>query len=177
MRALSVPLSALFVTALLGNSATASAQAGLREGVKVRVSAPGAPRATGVIYSITPDSLVLFAEPNGGRFGIARSTIQSLQVSHGRSAAAGAKKGALWGAATFGGFGVAIAIGLASDPANGESSIGINPAGFAAIAIVEGAGIGALIGAFVKSEKWETVSIRPAVAFGSKELKLGFSIR
>ena len=174
MRALSVPLSALFVTALLGNSATASAQAALREGVKVRVSAPGAPRATGVIHSITPDSLVLFAEPNGARFGIARSTIQSLQISHGRSAAAGAKKGALWGAATFGGVGVAIAILLAGDQGN---VTGINPAGFAAVAIAEGAGIGALIGAAVKSEKWETVSIQPAVAFSSKELRLGFSIR
>ncbi len=70
MRALSVPLSALFVTALLGNSATASEQAGLREGVKVGVWANGVPRATGVIHSITPDSLVLLAEPNGVKFGV-----------------------------------------------------------------------------------------------------------
>jgi len=176
MRTISISLSVLLVAAVLVNPATTSAQAGLREGVKVRVSVPGAPRATGTIQRLTPDSIVLFAEPNGSRIGIARSTIQSLQVSQGRSASAGAKKGALWGAGIFGGIGVLIAVQLASDnfPSDPDQ---FSPKAVAAIAIAEGAGIGAIIGGFVKSEKWETVSVQPAVSMSSNGLRVGFNIR
>lgn len=158
------------------------AQGGLREGVRVRVEAPGAPRVTGVVHAVTPDSIVLFAEPGATRLGIPRSAISRLEVSQGRSASDGAKKGALWGGGIFGGLGLIMAALIDSDTSNptndqyGSSGF-TSPYAVAVLIGAEGAGIGAIIGGFVKSEKWDTVNVRPMVGMGVNGLKLGFSLR
>lgn len=152
--------------------AEAGAQAGLREGVKVRISAAGAPRVTGVVQSVTPDSLIVFAEPGGTRFGIARSSIRELQVSQGRSMAAGAKRGAIWGA----GAGLVGALGVMATVSEEEPDVP-SPGVMAALVVAEFAGIGALIGAFVKAEQWDVVDIRPSVGYGRGGMKLGLAVR
>lgn len=168
MRALSAILPALAL--VFSFAANASAQAGLREGIKVRIHSSGAPETTGVVERVTQDSIVLFTEPAGTRLGLARASIDKLQVSHGKSASQGAKKGALWGLATFGTVGVLIA--AASDD-NDRAYEDISRAEFAVASVVEGAVIGAIIGALVKAEKWETVPVRPTVAAGAAGLRVG----
>lgn len=177
MRTTSLTSVLVAMALVAGSTRPLPSQSGLRPGVKVRIDVSASPRMTGVVQSVTPDSVVLYVEPSAIRFGIARSEIQSIQISHGRSASAGAKKGALWGAATFGGIATIIAFSLASDSAYKASTDGISPAVFAAVGIAEGAGIGALIGVFVKSEKWESVSVRPAVGVGPHGFKLGLQVR
>lgn len=167
----------LMVVSFAHGAQTAQAQTGLREGVKVRIAVPAAPRVTGVVQSVTPDSIILFTEPSGIRFGIARPSVQSMWVSQGRSASAGAKKGALWGVATFGGLGILTAIAMASETSLGEGDPGMIAAGFAAVAVAEGAIIGAIIGAFVKSERWKSVSLSPTVGTGANGLRLGLQVR
>lgn len=144
----------------------AFAQAALREGIRVRISSPGNPRLTGVIQTVTADSIVLYTEPSGIPFRIARSSISALQVSYGRSASRGAKKGAIWGAAAISPLAF-LAAGF-----SGDESVEI-----VAGVMAEGAVIGALIGAFVKSEKWESVSVKPVVGTRSHGLRLGLRIQ
>ena len=163
------------IVALLSSPTLASAQAGLREGLKVRVSV-GGPAMTGQIQSVTPDSLFLFAEPAGTRVGIARQSIQSLKVSHGKSATQGAKKGATWGAIIGGGFGLLFAATLEKDSPELKDT-GLSPTEFGFVALVEGIGIGAGIGALIKSEKWETVAVQPTIASGKSGLRVELSIR
>lgn len=167
-----------FGMALLGIcllAPAASAQTGLRDGLKVRVSV-GGPDITGVVQSVTPDTLVLFAEPAGTRIGIARQGIQGLKVSHGKSASQGAKKGAMWGGIIGGGLGALFA---ATTKADGPElrGTGLSPAEFGLVTFAEGIGFGAGIGALIKSEKWESLSLQPRVTVVPGGLGVGFAFR
>ena len=177
MRFLVRAASFVVIAALLSSADPAGAQAALREGLKVRVIVPGTPRVTGVVSKLTPDSVFLFSEPGGIPVALVRSPIQSIQVSHGKSASAGARKGALWGGGVFGGLVVLASIGLASDPAYKADTSNFGPVAFALIGIAEGVGIGALIGALVKSERWETMSLSPTVGMSGNGLRLGVRVR
>jgi hypothetical protein len=148
-----------------------SAQAGLREGVKVRIYAAGEPRVTGVVQSVTQDSLVVLAEPGATSFAIARSAISELEVSRGRSRAAGAKRGARWGA--LGGLAGALAVMVTA----GEEPDAPSPVAIAVLVVAEYAGVGALIGALVKAEQWDAVNVRPSIAYGHGGITLGFVVR
>lgn len=153
------------------------AQAGLREGVRVRVESPGAPRVTGIVHSVSPDSIVVFAEPGATKLGFARTSIRKLEVSQGRSAASGAMKGALWGGGIFGAIGLIAAVSADSDPNSDYYLVGESPYALALLLAVEGAGFGAIIGGFVRSEKWDNVNVQPMIGMGGNGLKLGFSMR
>jgi hypothetical protein len=171
----SILLIASLGFAILGSSRQGWAQAGLREGVKIRVNSPGSPEVTGVVQSLTPDSIFIYAEPLGTKIGISRTAITKLQVSHGKSASNGAKKGAAWGAATFGLLGVLIATTQDEDQLRADT--GASAAEFAAISVLEGILGGAAIGALIKSEKWETVAVHPALTSRSAGVRIGFSFR
>lgn len=153
----------------------ANGQTALREGLKVRVGA-GGPDITGVIQSVSPDSIILFTEPSGARLGIARNSIQSLKVSQGKTASQGAKKGAIWGLIIGGGSGVLMA---AITPADDRAftDLGISRGEFAAISVVEGLAIGAGIGALVRAEKWEALQLHPTVTTKTLGVSMGFSFR
>lgn len=168
----------VFAVGVLGSflCSDASAQSSLREGTKIRVTSQGGPRVTGVVSAATPDSLFLLAE-GGGRYSVSRSSIETLQVSHGRSASAGAKKGALWGLGIFGGFGVLTAVALESDQGWENTYGNTNAWTFATVIAAEGAGIGAIIGALVKSEKWTEMSAQPTLGVTKTGIRLGFSLR
>lgn len=164
--------------AILGlgiTASTAKGQTDIREGLKVRVGAGGTD-ITGVIQSVTPDSIILFTEPAGARLGIARHSIQSLKVSRGKTASQGAKKGAIWGLIIGGGSGALVA---ATTPADDRAftDIGISRGEFAVISVAEGLAIGAGIGALVKAEKWEAFNLHPTVSMGSAGLRVAFSFR
>lgn len=169
-------IAAFAVGAALAIAArTVDAQAGLREGLKVRLSFPAGPPVTGVIQSLAGDSIVLFVEPAATRVAVARGDVRSIEVSQGRLASAGAKKGALWGGAIFGVMGAIFAMG-----AGGESEVdgdGPGPGVMAVATMVQGAGMGALIGALVKSERWESVSVAPVVGTGATGFRVGVRIR
>jgi hypothetical protein len=85
------------------------------------------------------------------------------------------KKGAVWGAATFGLLGVLIATTQDEDQLRADT--GASAAEFAAISVLEGILGGAAIGALIKSEKWETVAVHPALTSRSAGVRIGFSFR
>lgn len=175
MRSTSLALCAAF--SLLLPVSQGHAQAGLREGARVRITAPGTPRTTGLIQLAGPDSIFVFAEPNGGKIGFSRASITQFQVSQGKSASRGALKGAMWGGGVgvlLGGFGLLMANG---DP-NFETTYDVSSRGEFFVGNVIGSILfGAGIGALVKSEKWETLDLHPTVSMGSAGLRVAFSFR
>jgi hypothetical protein len=145
----------------------------LRDGMRVLVSTPASKKIVGTVKSIDRDSVSLYSGENGARLAVANSDIRSIRVSQGRSAWAGAKRGAMWGA----GVGAALAAALVpfAKPGNSDDS-DINELRLAATTQLVMGGLiwGAGIGAFVKREQWEAVSIGPAVSPTSSGV--GFSI-
>jgi hypothetical protein len=137
--------------------AAAQALSGLVEGSRVRVTSVGVKQVTGVVKSTSPDTTTLFVEGNGGVLKIANANITGLRVSRGRSAAEGAKRGALWGGAIGTALAVAIVASVNSDP-NYTDKSGLT--GYAVSTAVGGALWGAGIGAFTKAEKWDKLPLR-----------------
>jgi hypothetical protein len=161
-----VLLVALFPSWLLAQTA----EAPVPPGIRVRVTAGSAPNAAqvGVLGELEPDALVLH------RSGLDPLTIPlpdvvKLEISRG-------EKGH-WLAGTL--IGTAVGIGAGLLIANATSVTDEEPrdplTGFAAavseqgmdmsivmISTVAGAGLGALVGALIKTEKWETVPIPTA---------------
>lgn len=174
MRSTSLALCAAF--SLLLPLSRSHAQAALREGARVRITAPGTPRTTGVIQLATPDSIFVFAEPNGGKIGFSRASITQFQVSEGKSGSRGALKGAVWGGGIgvlAGGFGLLMSNG---DP-NFEATYGSGRGEFFAANVLMSVATGAAIGAFVKSEKWDSVSLSPTMSDGHAGMRIGLSFR
>ncbi|MDZ7632557.1 MAG: hypothetical protein U5K74_14710 [Gemmatimonadaceae bacterium] len=107
----------------------------------------------------TADSLLIATE-NGVPLQLPLSALTSVEISRGKSRSKGAMKGALWGA------GVSLPLALIPAPAQEDcTSNCTSRAGYFAFAVPGFALTGALIGAFVQSERWERleVPVRTAV--------------
>ena len=168
-----IPALSLTVATLVGSSSVEGQPSSLREGARLKVSSSTQKDMVGVVQAATPDTLVLFAEPHGARLAVTVPSIQKVQVSRGRLASEGAKKGLLWGGV----------VGLASSAiilaAGGDEALDepggrkVSKGSFAAQNFVGSLIFGAGIGALVKADKWDTVPFRAGVSAASG----GISIR
>src|SRR4029079_3882278 len=95
-----VPLSGL----------SAQRETALHPGLRVRVTSTSATDVTGVVSQARADSNVVFTEPTRATLALATPHMRKVDVSRGRSAGEGAKKGALWG----GGIGAGLAVLVAA---------------------------------------------------------------
>ncbi|HUQ99511.1 MAG TPA: hypothetical protein VM166_08655 [Gemmatimonadaceae bacterium] len=168
---------ALLVSAI-GISPEVSAQSvGLREGMRVRVSTPLNRNAKGVIQSVGTDSLVIFTEPFGAPLRVSRASITRLDISEGRTALEGAKKGALWG----GIYGVVSGAVILVSTKDGRVDSGYQENGYttgelAFENLVGGVGLGALIGGLIKAERWSRIEIGGRVSVARSMVRTGLSV-
>src|SRR5436190_19842791 len=153
---------AAFVVPLLGLPAQEATT--LHQGQRVRVTSTSNKDVTGVVSQVRADSIVVFTEPTGATLAFATSELRNVDVSRGRSAGEGAKRGALWGGGIGAGFAVLVAVIAASDSNQNDNY----PVGeFAANTVGGGMVWGAVIGAFVKAEHWDHVAFQPHVGLRS----------
>ncbi|MBA3655864.1 MAG: hypothetical protein H0W69_00765 [Gemmatimonadaceae bacterium] len=175
MRKLFVPLVATLVVAC---SSAAVAQSTVREGARVRITERGSHRISGVVQSSTADSIVLYAEPNGAKMSFARSRIESMQTSEGKSASKGAVKGGLWGAGVMAaGGGLVLAMTANEDNFEQVYGEGQGRGAYFGTSVLAGAMFGAAIGAVLRSERWQEVSVQPVVGVRSAGMRVSFSVR
>ena len=81
----------------------------------------------------------------------------------------------MWGAGIFGVLGAVLVATVESDDT--YTFTDSDRAAFMANSILGGAMWGAGIGAFVKSERWETVSMRPRITSSSSGVRLGLRVQ
>ena len=150
------------------------AQVVLAEGMKIRFTTTSNQKLTGVVRARIGDSVTVYTAPNGVPATVGLSSIRKLQVSRGKSAIQGAKKGALWGAGVGAVLVGVLASGDCSSPygASCDDQIREGP-GALGIGALGGAVCGTLIGSLVRSEKWETLANQPTVGITKGGLKLG----
>ena len=146
----------------------------LREGQRVRVSSTSNNELVGVVKQARADSIVVFTEPSGAPLAIATSDLRTVEVSRGRSAAEGAKRGALWGGGIGAGFALlgAVLIGTAHDNEYTHTDNAIGE--FAANMIGGGVVWGAAIGAFVKADRWDRAAIQPRGGLSGVGISIAF---
>ena len=146
------------VAAACALSSTAWAQAALPIAVdqRVRVWTASSTAISGRVTSIDADGFEV--SEGGAPVRVARASVQRIDVSRGgRSKGAGAKKGAIWGAAIAGALG-AISLGFQHDTVGEDgSSVGKAAALGAWSGGLFGGLIGAGIGAARAGERWEQV--------------------
>ena len=147
----------------------------LREGSRVSIETRSRQRTVGIVKSFDMDSVRLFTGESGATLSVARSDVTEIQVSHGRSAARGAIRGAMWGAGVMGVLGAIFVAAVESDDTYTVTDS--DRAVFLANSIVGGALWGAGIGAFVKSERWERISMRPRITSSSAGVGLGVRVQ
>lgn len=148
-------------------SASVAAQAQLAElqpGVRFRFRASGvlAGRVTATVIERSADSLS-FAGAAGGLTRIALSSLESAEVSRGRSRARGAIRGVLWGL----GFGALSGLIADSNPGQcGYQATCESTSRGEAVAVsgVGGATLGAISGAIIGSERWVRLSLPARVS-------------
>ncbi|HXG70976.1 MAG TPA: hypothetical protein VNJ04_10265 [Gemmatimonadaceae bacterium] len=166
-------LAAVYVVA-----ATAPAQAqqlSVREGARVKITTASQKEVVGVVNAVSGDTLVLFTDPHGARIAFSVPAIQKVEVSRGRVASAGAKKGLLWGAG-IGAAATVFALALNGDELIvNEDGTKTSPSEFAALAFFGYAAVGAGIGALVKAEKWDVVPVRAGVSARGRVISLQVS--
>lgn len=136
------------------------------EGVRIRVRPAGANRWTiGTLDSLTADSL--FVSTGGGTMAVGRSRNTSAELSWGRKR--NTLKGALYGGAILGAIGAGLGAAFAAWEETEDGDLGI----IEGASIVGGVGalggglIGAGIGTFIRTERWqavETESLRLALS-------------
>ncbi len=172
------PLYRFLLPTFILSVATGSAHAqtdALREGVRVQLETRSNKSILGVVRSIDADTVRLFTDANGATLSVSRDEIAGIRVSHGKSATRGAIRGAMWGAAVGAVAAGIVVVAIETDDsyvaADGEVAyVVLNT-------LVGGALWGAGIGAFVKSERWERVSMRPRITGSSSGVRLGFSLQ
>ena len=171
-RLLRLLLPAVLV-AVAGKTAQ-SQEESLHEGSRVRIDSHSSRRVTGVVKSFDSDSVRLFTDENGATVSLARNDVTGIRISHGKSAGRGAIRGAMWGTAVGGVLGVLYLAAIESDDAyvvtDEDRVLALNT-------ILGGAIWGTGIGAFVKRERWETVSMRPRFSHSSSGVGLGLSLQ
>lgn len=140
-----------------------------RVGERIRFEAPGvlAGRYTGTVLQRTADSL-LVGSPDAPPVGVALARIARLDVSRGRSAGAGAKRGLLIGAGVGGVAGLVFSRALLSEAGAGDLTILVAPLAIVVEAAL-GAAVGGAIGAIVKREVWES--------YTATDTRIGIGVR
>lgn len=148
----------------------------IQPGARVRVRAPGivAGRYTGTILSRNGDTLRV-GSPNSVPVEVPVSRITMLEVSRGSSRSSGAVRGTLWGGAIGLGAGLVVAVTESNTETGGSSDRSV----IVGYATLSGFFYGAIIGAIVGREQWDSydlprrVSLRvhpggvgTAIAFG-----------
>ena len=130
-------------------------------GSRIRITtAHGSHRGT--LVSLDGDSLRYTRSGTARVTALPLASVVRLERSAGKRSAAG--RGALIGGLLGGGFGLFLGIAASTDN-SGWWEVG--PEDIAAVTAVvgaTGAGIGALIGAASKRDRWETVPLSPGVA-------------
>lgn len=167
----------LLIPAVLLATTTGVARAqdnSLREGSRVRIETQSRD-IVGIVKSLDADSVRLYTDENGATLSLARNDVSGIRISRGKSAQAGAIRGAMWGTAV-GALAAGImmvAIGTDDSYETADNEV----AYFALNSLIGGAVWGAGIGAFVKRERWETVSFRPRVASSSTGVSFGIRLQ
>lgn len=147
----------------------------LREGVRVRLDTRSSKSIVGVVRALDGDSVSLYTDSNGSALSLARHDVTEIRISRGKSATSGAVRGAMWGGAIGGLAGAIVIVAIKTD----DTYVGSDgEAGYIALnSLIGGALWGAGIGAFVKSERWERVSMRPRVVGSASGVRLGFNLQ
>ena len=154
----------LILTALLQVSATqapptrqatVAADSGSR--VRITVDKPSKHSWVGTLVSADADSL-RFTTDTGGLVAIPTASVTRFERSRGRRSNAG--KGALIGGLSVGAAGLIIGIGAAADNSSWGLDVGVEDVALVTLITgAAGAGLGALIGAASKGERWEPLAI------------------
>jgi hypothetical protein len=170
-------VAALAINCLASHPLIAQTPARLDEmqpGARVRVTAPGivAGRYVGTVLSRSADTLTV-GRANERPVAVPTARLTSLEVSGGRSRKLGAIRGALWGAPV----GTVIAIlehtereycGSPGCALQNDYVLVRRPPNALEVAwgAFAGAGMGALIGAWIGREAWTRSDLAPRVAIG-----------
>jgi hypothetical protein len=137
-------------------------QAGERLRVTMRpdTARPGSSaRWDGRLVRLTDDQLVLDPGSGRGELALERARVREVSRFAGRHNRAG--KGALIGAITMGSLGLIVDISCGGK--EGCDAIGCPSTGMGTVGgALSGAAIGALIGLFVKGDRWEKVTLQEA---------------
>lgn len=134
-------------------------------------------RYTGTVLQRTADSL-LVGSADAPPFGVALARITRMDVSRGRSASAGAKRGFLIGAAVGLVAGVVGSVALLSEEPEGSVAALVVPFVVVTEAVLGGA-IGAASGAVVKREVWNgytPTETRVGVAMQDGTVRVGLQL-
>lgn len=134
----------------------------VQTGERVRVRAPrvSSDRLIGNLTSLGADTLVLATERGGAIIPIATSDLAEIQVSQGK------KSNTILGLTVGAGVGVASAVGLAIWACNADDdgcTAGMVAGGSLGVLAVT-AGLGAGIGALIKTERWRDARLPPPPA-------------
>jgi len=148
-------ITSLAVVLLVTMSVELFAQQGspVTPGVRVRVSRLGnVPRVVCTVLALKADTLVLDAEDRVETLEVPLALVEKVEISRGK------KSNTAGGAIAGGLFGAVLGAACASGP--GGYGCGGSDAEYVALAtIAAGTGIGALIGAAIKTDRWEQVPL------------------
>ena len=160
---------ALAIVVVCPSRGTTQAAPTVQPGTRVRLTWTPDPqsdrttRTVGTLMRLGPDSIAVYDEKRLGVVAAAFGALRRLETSRGRRSHAG--RGALIGLAAGAGAGVASGAIVC---ASGNCSSSGGEWGGVVIGVLgvggglAGAGIGALVGAMIRSEGWEPVPLRPA---------------
>lgn len=125
--------------------------------VRITVDKPSKHSHVGRLVSADADSL-RFTTDTSGVVAIPTGSVTRFERSRGRRSNAG--PGALIGGLTLGAAGLIIGIGAAADNSSWGLDVGVEDVALVTLITgATGAGLGALIGAASKGEKWEPLAI------------------
>ncbi len=126
-------------------------------GARVRVTAPaaGLVRAVGRVESFDGDSLVLVPDRAGAATRLARQSLRSLEVSRGR------RRHVVTGIAL--GYALMFGLGFAGHPGQPHTDAGpfLEGIGYGIIYGTPVALLGGILGASIRTERWERVQLLP----------------
>jgi hypothetical protein len=132
-------------------------------GARVRLRAPGvvASRYVGTVLDRRADTLFVSHAP-GSRVVVATRAITSLEIDRGRSRAAGAKVGAIWGG------GIGLISGLMTMEMRNTGTVqdadSIGAASWVTLMTTSYGLVGAGIGAIIGRRHWERFDVAPRVS-------------
>ena len=142
----------------------------IQPGARVRITAPGivAGRYAATVLTRTADTIRVGA-PDKSPLDIPISRITSLEVSRGDSRALGAGRGVLWGGA------IGLAVGIvaaATDETNANYNT-LSAGEIVAYGTISGVFYGAIIGAIIGRERWESFDLPVRTSFRAQPGQIG----
>ncbi|HUQ19875.1 MAG TPA: hypothetical protein VM099_09710 [Gemmatimonadaceae bacterium] len=150
----------LFLVSLITLPSVISAQqaSALHNGAKIEVTDRSGHRNTGILQSLSSDSLYQFAGKDGRVSVLPVSSLTLIRVSRGRNHAVGAIKYGLIGTAV-GALGLGALGAVLHKDGPGSMSQGDDVGIGAFLGGIGGLTIGTVVGAAVGTEKWERVYV------------------